>query len=535
MKRRQMFVLAALAVSAAWLVFGCSGGGGGEGTCTPTAELCDGVDNDCDNAIDEDLTQACQTDGGQAGTQACVSGNWGTCEAAGPPPTETCNNQDDDADGSIDEDLQQACSTSCGSGVETCASGAWIGCTAPAPQTEVCDGQDNDCDGGIDEDLTRDCDSACGTGQETCSMGNWVGCNAPPPATETCDNQDNDCDAATDEDLARDCSTICGGGAETCQAGQWVNCTAREPVADEIPANGIDDDCDGQTDEGGCGIPESTTICSDDVGICSRGVKTCLASGDWGPCVDDNGVPVIVPGAVEEACDGEDNDCDGATDESFPTMGNACGTDEGECRAGVLGCVGAQEVCQGEIVDINEVCDGLDNDCDGATDDGLRPDMFETNETCETAENLEGEMFHGDEARVIAGVLYPEGGLEVDVDFYQIRVMELTDWCVPGLDQDDDYQVYVRLSNLPEGVDYDLCVTYDWDDDDNCDGDTLSEGETCVTEMGEGGAKQYDFFIDTDCLLNDDVDVLVKVTLHGGSGYSCLPYTLTIWAETLEE
>ncbi len=69
------------------------------------------------------------------------------------PSAEACNGRDDDCDGSTDEDLSRSCSTACGDGVETCSSGAWGGCTAREPAAdELCDGVvDDDCDGLTDE------------------------------------------------------------------------------------------------------------------------------------------------------------------------------------------------------------------------------------------------------------------------------------------------------------------------------------------------------------------------------------------------
>ena len=67
---------------------------------------------------------------------------------------EICNGLDDDGDGLIDEDLSQSCSTDvgiCTEGVETCTNGVWSDCTGTLPQTETCNGLDDDCDGTTDE------------------------------------------------------------------------------------------------------------------------------------------------------------------------------------------------------------------------------------------------------------------------------------------------------------------------------------------------------------------------------------------------
>lgn len=85
-----------------------------------------------------------------------------------------------------------------------------------------------------------------------------------------------------------------------------------------------------------------------------------------------------------ERCDGVDNDGDELVDEDFPELGNACGEGMGigECELGRFACSddGMSVVCVDAVGPTPEVCDGLDNDCDGTADNGPA-------ETCDGLDN----------------------------------------------------------------------------------------------------------------------------------------------------
>jgi len=158
--------------------------------------------------------------------------------------------------------------------------------------------------------------------------------------------------------------------------------------------NGLDDDCDGRIDED---FPSLGTACHDSAhGVCqstghfvcttdqlatqcnldmpgvAAGTEVCNAMDDDCDDAIDEGLTctgvVCVPSGAE-VCDGVDNDCNGLIDETDPAIGTACGETMGICMPGTMRCVAGMLRCIGGVDPRPEVCNGLDDDCDGVGDD----------------------------------------------------------------------------------------------------------------------------------------------------------------------
>ncbi|MGM0557584.1 MAG: SUMF1/EgtB/PvdO family nonheme iron enzyme [Myxococcota bacterium] len=350
-------------------------------------EICDGLDNDCDGEGDPDRcecrdgqTRSCGESEGACvpGAQSCEDGQWGPCEGGSGPVAEVCDGEDNDCDGSIDEGVcdctdgdTRDCGTNVGEcelGTQTCDQGTWGTCEGNVASTdEVCDGLDNDCDGTVDNNLTdvgSDCstgdDGVCADGIYVCDSGTRVCEPDNQPSAEVCDGLDNDCDGRTDEDptdVGASCTTgregICAEGSIVCSSGARVCEPNNQPIQELC--NNLDDDCDGQVDEV---YPQAGQACQTGLqGVCADGELACNSGSE--ECE-----PLTQPSS--EVCDGLDNDCDGIIDEDIYgiTLTRACGS---SCpNRGVEVCEnGSWSSCQNRSV---ELCDGVDNNCDSVAD-----------------------------------------------------------------------------------------------------------------------------------------------------------------------
>ena len=334
-----------------------------------------------------------------------------------------CDWQDNDCDGMIDEGLAAGAAVLgetcyapgiCGAGVAECdpvtlaavCSTSLQGSDSQAEE-EVCDLLDNDCDGETDEDLFfegtplgAECDGfgECGAGVAQCNLANTAAiCSTMPMGAddesedETCDGKDNDCDGEVDESLYSDDLSVCpdegvckefaGQLKSMCNQGEWLcdtSAVARYNPGKELLCDGKDNDCDGETDE------------DFDIVDFDGAQKTLNEACGLGPCTggkvvcteDLHHVVCSTWGSVSpETCDGKDNDCDGVPDDGLLYQGKmigdtckglgACGLGEVECSPQTLTPTCSTNWDGSEDQGTPEVCDGLDNDCDGDVDENL--------------------------------------------------------------------------------------------------------------------------------------------------------------------
>jgi MYXO-CTERM domain-containing protein len=334
----------------------------------PPAEICNGVDDNCNGQIDEGVSNMCpvSNDPNDAdnkkgtGAQHCA--------------VETCNCLDDNCNGVKDE------------GLPTNRCGGPCGCKEP---DEICNGLDDNCDGEIDEGFFVG--AACTNGQlGACRRGGILACNpngmgtycdAPmvTPSMEVCNNIDDDCNGQKDDGVLPGVGEKCGAELGVCMAGV-TKCVNGHLICDQVnmpkveTCNGEDDDCDGVVDNGtfpgvgdACLCDMLTQAQVDSGGDCRAGKKVCR--GKQG---------IVCEGCVlprAEVCDGRDNDCDGMADQQAKcSSGFACreGRCTLQCKPGEFPCpAGYQCVdtfcipqrCMGVMCPSGQKCDNDTGTC----------------------------------------------------------------------------------------------------------------------------------------------------------------------------
>ena len=386
-------------------------------------ELCDDLDNDCNEVVDDEYavdapTWYADNDGDSYGDAALPA-------VACDPPSGYVANDDDcddldpllhpetvwywDADGDLygDDDVT---AVNCNQPDKTFV---LVGGDCDPVRSlinpgadEFCDGIDSDCNGVLDDDYALDAleffedndedgHGVPGTSVFACTQP--VGmvlvdddCDDADPARaptlpEYCDDIDNDCNEVVDDDYAVDATVWyldADGDGEGAVASAEMHC---DPPSGYVPVSGDCDDLDPalnssttwyrDVDEDGFGDDGTATVqCSTPGG----GSPWVLQGGDCEPTHADS-----YPGA-EERCDGIDSDCNGVPDDdyavdAFEFFEDNDGDGHGVAGTGVFACAvpagmspfddDCDDADPARAPSLIEFCDDIDNDCNEVVDD----------------------------------------------------------------------------------------------------------------------------------------------------------------------
>jgi hypothetical protein len=317
------------------------------------------VDYDCTSGVC--VAGTCQApscnDGVQNGSETGVDCGGGVC-----PP---CN---DGIGCTVGSDCASGVCTSASSGNQK-GGGSNPGiCQVPNCQDGVQNGSETgpDCGGPCAPCITCAHDSDC-------------------PAGDTCDNGYCHAPACTGYGLG---TILCGIGAcqvqvPSCVNGQPNTCTPGTPTA-EVCGDGLDNNCNGEIDEGCACVNGATQPCYTGaaatlgVGACHAGTQTCM-HGQWGACVGE-----VTPS--EEICDGIDNNCDDQVDEDLGTTtcgGAGCTVTVQNCVGGVVQTCDAHQV-DGQACDDGNACTQTDT-CQAGTCTGSNPVICAASDQCHVA------------------------------------------------------------------------------------------------------------------------------------------------------
>jgi hypothetical protein len=397
-------------------------------------EACNGVDDDCDGEVDEgaEVTGWVDADGDGYGAGEPMAG----CEL----PAAYANNADDcddaDADvfpGAAEPDCTDPVDYDCdgdvafadldGDGTAACEDCDDEDDAAFPGASETCDGVDNDCNGATDDGVTttwhgdadadgyggaRFLDEACDAPLGFVADGtdcDDLDADVFPGAVERCDEEDDDCDGTMDEDAvdaptwyadgdgdgrgdAASVATVCDAPVGYVATGDDCDDAASDVFPDAPEAcDGVDHDCDGAVNEDASEDAATWYADVDGDGFGGSGFSTTACVAPTGFLAAPNDCDDLdsdtFPGATE-SCDGDDDDCDGATDEAGATgettwyadtdgdtYGNVMSTASACLRP--VGYVARALDCDDTRATANpsgaETCNDRDDDCDGSTDE----------------------------------------------------------------------------------------------------------------------------------------------------------------------
>ncbi|MEY3214602.1 MAG: hypothetical protein RIT28_5083 [Pseudomonadota bacterium] len=506
-------------------------------------ELCDELDNNCDGAVDEGVLSTFYADGDGDGYGVSAY----TVEACTAPEgyTEATEEDCDDGDaaiypGATEDDCLDPTDYNCdgssgltdgdGDGFAACEECDDATRSVNPSATEICDGIDNDCNGEADigavdaetwyQDADADAYGDADFALESCEAPEGYAalsgdCDDAEPAmnpgaTELCDSLDNDCDGVVDDNPS-DAATWYSDrdsdgygdpatGKASCEqpAGTVENdgdCNDKEALAwdgaTEV-CDEVDNNCDGATDEG---VTSTYYLDSDEDGYGnpSRKVAACDAPDGYtdnsGDCDDTE--ELAWTGATE-VCDEVDNNCDGTTDEGLTTTYYLDADEDGYGNPS-------------RKLDACDVPDGYTTNS-GDCDDKEPLAWTGAKEVCDDADNdCDGSTDEG-----VTSTWY----LDYDGDGFGRASGSVTDCTAPsslyvadGDDCDDtDVAFYPGATEGCDGYDYD------------CDGDVDNDGD------GDG-------YSDVTCGGNDCDDADAAILPEPGAGCAVGATCLDILAD----
>jgi hypothetical protein len=495
---------------------------------TGADELCDGLDNDCDELIDEEaidgITYYVDTDadghGSDTETQVACALPEGfsdlnddcddTNEDVYLDAPEICDTLDNDCDELIDDADDNL--------IQASASNWYL---------------DSDTDGyGDDDVMLEQCEAPTGYVAQDgdCNDGDI---DINPDVLELCDEVDNDCDGVVDDKpvdgvpffldsdgdgFGSDASMI------SCSETSGFVANSDDCDDDDIAINpdaielcdGVDSNCSGDEDDStdadmwysdadGDGYGDTNMMMSS----CEQPVGYVVDSTDC----DDTSSAAIPDLSSLEVCDGVDNNCDGLTDEQDPTLdsdtysvyytdtdGDGFGVDDGNEMISCLAPTGyADNIddCDDASLEIypgaDEYCNGVDNDCDGALDNGALDGLVYYLDT-------DGDGF-GDPTTEELYCSVPTDGVTDNSD----------------CDDSDDTINTTGTETCSDGLDNDCNGDVDCDDA-SCSGSTECGEISCQDGLDDDGDGYIDC-LDSECIssfqCNEDCDDQVDNNNNG--------------------